>query len=226
MKRLWKMICNIFRSKTNAAADALADPERDGKLAIEDSKKQIDEFTGKIKKLKASDNMLVKEIADLEEKSKKFDRIAKKAAEKSDENAVREALKQKGPIATKLAAKKKQHADNDKLEDALMKQRDKAREKIEKAESDIDSLAARKESASLRKEMADASTTFEGSNSGLGQIDDFQKAVAKEEAEAEAAEEVAGADSLADDILAKYDGGGDEDLDDEVAKMMAKGKKK
>ena len=57
MASLWKAFKNSWREKKDAAAEAMADPIRDGKYAIEDSKKKIAEiktniakYSGQIKK--------------------------------------------------------------------------------------------------------------------------------------------------------------------------------
>jgi phage shock protein A len=222
---LFKTIGNMFRGKANELDEKLQDPERDGKIAIEDSEKQVDEFSRKIQKLKASDNMLVKQIDEQKAEVKKYKKIAEKAAKAEDREALTKAIQLKNTAAEKLKTMEIRHAENDKLEAGLMKQLEAAKAKIAEAKDDLSSLAARKESAEIRKDMAEASSTFAGQESGLGQIDNFKKKVAEQEAEAEAAEEMAGANTLADDLLAQYDNDGP-DVDDEVEKMLAKAKGK
>jgi len=222
---LMKTLGNMFRGKVNEIDEKLQDPERDGKIAIEDSEKQVDEFSKKIQSLKANDNLLVKQIAEQKAEVKKYDKISKKAAEAGDREGLTRAIQLKNTAESKLKTMEARHKENDKLEDGLMKQLQSAKDKIAEAKDDLSSLAARKESADIRKDMAEASSTFAGKESGLGQIDNFKKKVAEEEAKAEAAEEMAGADSLGDDLLAKYSDSGP-DVDDEVEKMLAAANKK
>ena len=48
MPGLFKSLSNIIRGKADDLAKKMSDPERDAKIAIQDSKKQIADFTSKI----------------------------------------------------------------------------------------------------------------------------------------------------------------------------------
>ena len=48
MGKLWKAIKNSWREKKDEAAERRADPVRDGKYAIEDSKAKMQEIQGSI----------------------------------------------------------------------------------------------------------------------------------------------------------------------------------
>ena len=56
MPKLFKALGNWVRAKDEEAAKAMSDPVRDSRFAIDDSKKQIGEFTGKIASLIAENN--------------------------------------------------------------------------------------------------------------------------------------------------------------------------
>ena len=81
------------------------------------------------------------------------------------------------------------------------------------------------EGAKIRTELAKASSEFNAGKSPLSALDDLERSVEEKESEAEAWEEMVGAEhsGSADDLAAKYDTPASA-LDDEVAKLMAANK--
>lgn len=223
MAKFWTMVSNMFREKRDAAAQSLADPIRDGKFAIEDSKKQIREYTSQVARLRAETIMQKQEMADALAEQKKYEAIAKKAGDAGHEEDVVSAVNQIQKWTARVTELKTQIAKSEKVETNLRQQLDIARTKVARAEQNHQTLAARQKGAEIRKSLAMASQQFADGQSGLAALDDLEKAVKQEEAEAEAMEEVA-APAVETDLSAKY-GSSSVDTEDMVAKYLKKPKK-
>jgi len=219
MASLFKAIGNVFRQKRDDAAKALADPVRDGKFAIEDSKKQIREYTTQVAKLKAETIKQKTNHKDALAEKSKYTNIAKKAGEAGNEEDVKMAVEQIQKWTNRSSELKTQITKNEQVEKNLRAQLDSARTKVARAEQNHLTLAARKKGAEIRMSLAKASSQFAEGQGGLSALDDLEESVRNEEAEAEAFEEMAapgGETELAD----KYGGSGGADADDMVAKFM------
>jgi phage shock protein A len=225
MASLMKSIGNFFRGKRDEAAQAMADPVRDGKFAIEDSKKQIASFQQQIAKLIAETKKLERQRDDAKAESTKYQKMAEKAAAQGNEEHVRKLLEEKKREADKFASYKDQVVKNEQLTEKLRTQLNKARGKVADAESNVARLSARKEAAEIRQDMAKAQSEFNADGNALSALDDLEKVVNQEEAEAEAWEELVGDENATEELEDLY-GGSASAVDDDVAKLMAAAAKK
>lgn len=218
-------IKNIFREKKNEINESLKDPERDGKLAIEDSYKYISDFETKIATVMATNKRLEREFSDLKGKIKTLENVAKKALEADNEDDARKALEQKAQIQKNADELKKQIDANEKQIGVTRENLNKARAKVKNAEVNHNLLVARNQGAEIRKKLAQAQTEFgNNSNNPLAALDDLEDAVNSAECEAEVYEELASETQTAENLVDKYNV--DEvDIDDELAKLKSKVKK-
>ena len=222
MASLFKAIGNMFREKRDSAAQALADPVRDGKFAIEDAKTQIREYTTQVAKLRAETIKQKANLKDATEGKKKYTNIATKAGEAGNKADVETAIGQIQKWTAREKELKEQIARNEKVETNLRAQLDAARTKVSRAEQNHQTLAARKKGAEIRMSLAKASSQFAEGQGGLSALDDLDEAVRNEEAEAEAFEEMS-APAVETDLTGKYGSGG-VDADELMAKFMKPGK--
>ena len=220
MASFWKALKNWFRGKKDKAAEAMSDPIRDGKYAIEDSEERIKMFQTKVAKFMAVQKQLDREISTREKEIEKWTNIAQKAAKAGNREDVANAVEAKQRAEGVLKEKQAQHAKNEEILKQLRAQVQSAVAKIAKAKSNHAQLVARHEGAQVRKELAQASTEF-GGDGPLAELDDLQKAVDTEEAEAEAFEEMATTAAGSSSLEEKYSTGNSSEVDDEVARMMA-----
>ena len=225
MASLFKAISNVVRGAKDDLAKSMADPVRDGKLAIADSEKQVAEFTSKIAKLVAENKRLIKQRDEAAEEAEKFTRIAQKAAQAGNEADVRSALEMKTRAAQRVETLTTEIEKSEQLTSMLRDQLGKARAKVAQAKSNMTRMSARVEGAKIRTELAKASSEFNAGKSPLSALDDLEKSVEEQESEAEAWEEMVGMEQQgsADDLASKYDTPASA-LDDEVAKLMAANK--
>ncbi len=221
MSKVLKSIGSWLRGKDSEISKKLADPVRDGKFAIEDSKKQVKDFTVKISQLIAGNKRVQREIASAEADVVKYQGFAVKAAGAGNESDCREAVRLKTEALQQVALLTKEAAKNQQLIDTLRANLNSARAKISSAERNMISLSARKEGAKVRKELSMASSKFNINDGPLSKLNDLEKAVIEEETEAEAWDELSADTDAGSSLEDKYGSGVAPAVDDEVAKLMA-----
>lgn len=225
MASLFKALSNWWRAKKDQAAEAIQDPIRDGKFAIEDSEKKIKEFQSKIVKFMAINRQLEREINNQQVEVNKWSGIAHKAAASGNMDDVTQAVEAKQQAQSVLDEKSSQHSKNAEIVHQLRKQLQIAAAKVARAKSNYSQLVARHQGAMVRKELAQAANEF-GGDGPLAELDDLQKAVDAEETEAEAFEELACATQGSENLFEKYGSNSSATVQDEVARLMAQAKQK
>lgn len=218
MASLTQSIMNWIRGKRDDAAQSIADPVRDGKFAIEDSETEISKFQVNIAKFMAENKKLEKQRDSSEEEVNKFNNIATKAAKANNTDDAREALVQKSQAQARVDALTKDIDRNQNIVNNLRKNLQNAKAKVTAAKSNHAQLKARSASAQIRTNLAKATSDFGTGGSPLAALDDLQRAVESDEAEAEAFEELAG--SASSSLEEKYSTD-DVAVDDELNKLMA-----
>ena len=223
MASITRAIGNWFRSKRDSAANALGDPARDSKFAIEDSKAKVAEFTVKLAKLAAETHRLQRERDNTATEIAKWQRIAEKAVGESQVDDARAALKNKADATKRESTLADEITRNEEVTAKMRDQLNSARAKIAQAESNRVRLVARLEGAKVRQELAKARTEFNSDASPLAALDDLQRTVDGVESEAEAWEDIAGEDKEQEDLEKKYeDAPADAQIEAELAALMQK----
>lgn len=223
MGKLGKAISNWFRDKHDQMAGIFADPARDTRIAIEDSKRLVEAFTEKVARVMAETKKLKKLLADAEVQVDKWKGIAVKAAEAGDEGDAREALVRKADAAKKVDTLTEEIAQNEEVTEKLRTQIAETKDRIQQAESDRARLIAKLEGTRIRKDAAQAGANFGDETNPLAALDDLEEAVKSSEAEAEAWEELLGEDEQGKDLESKYNTA-DEAIEAELAELMKKAK--
>ena len=223
MAGFWKSLKNMARANKDKAAEAMADPIRDGKYAIEDSKKKLGEIQSNIAKYSASikknQRQLDTELADV----KKWGKLSEQAAKAGNEDHLRKCITEKTQAQGRADNLKKMIKTDSNYLDQMKSQWQKNNAKVGAAESNHAQLAVRKQMAEARKEFAKGAQGLNSDNC-FAELDKLSDSVEADECEAEALEEMAPSDDLAD-MEAAYGASGDGAVDDEVARMMAAAKK-
>ncbi len=223
MASLFKSFSNLIRGKSQELAKTMADPVRDGKLAIQDSEKMIAEFTSKIAKLIAQSKRLQRELTEAKAEVKKYQGFAEKAASSENIDDARRSLEMKSEAQKRVDTLKSEIARSDQLIANLRSQLSKARAKVASAKRNVVNLEARHEGAKIRTELAKASSEFNAGNNPMAALDDLEKSVNEKESEAEAWEDM-NMDVKSDASLEEKYGGSNSDVDGELAALMAKTK--
>lgn len=203
---IFQALSNWFRSKNAEAAEALSDPVRDGKLAIVDSEKQIEEFASKIATMIAETKVLERQASESAVSVGKYQAVAEAALRSGNETDARDALSLKQKAEQQAQTIHAQIAANKELVQKLRDQLSNARLKVAKARSNITQLQARSSAAKIRTELAKAASEFSSKGGGLAALDDLEKSVNRQESEAEAYEELSAQTGPAgQSLLDKYD---------------------
>ena len=216
---LFQAIRNWFRSKNREVAEALSDPVREGKLAISDSEKQIEEFTSKIATLIAETKRMERQVAESASEVGKYQAVAAAALGAGNEKDARDAIALKQKAEQQWQTLQKQVAANQELVGKLREQLNNARLKVAKARSNITQLQARASAAKIRTDLAKASSEFSSSRGGLGALDNLEKSVNKQETEAEAFEELASLNAPAGQALLDKYSLGESSVEQELQQM-------
>lgn len=217
MASLWQGIKNWWRGKKDSAAEAIADPVRDAKFAIEDSEKIVGDFKGKITNLMAQNkrNALLALAARGDEQ--KWGHIAESAAKRGCREDCEEAVRLKGEAATKAQRLENETKNNEATIAKLRHTLSDTEAKIEHAKNNKDVLEARLKGAEVRKQLLATANDISGS-SPLAALDDLEKKTVETETYADAAEEMSGngQESLAEKYSSAH-----ADVQSEVDKLMA-----
>ncbi|MEK0445136.1 MAG: Phage shock protein [Verrucomicrobiota bacterium] len=216
---LFQAIRNWFRSKNREVAEALSDPVREGKLAISDSEKQIEEFTSKIATLIAETKRMERQLAESASEVGKYQAVAAAALRAGNETDARDAIALKQKAEQQWQTLQKQVAANQELVGKLREQLNNARLKVAKARSNITQLQARASAAKIRTDLAKAASEFSSSRGGLGALDNLEKSVNKQETEAEAFEELASLTAPAGQALLDKYSQGESSVEHELQQM-------
>ena len=225
MSGLFKSLSNLFRWKKKGLVKSLADPIRDGYLAIEDAEKMVVNFSGKLAEIMAGNKQLQREQKTAEGNVSKYQAIAEKAAIAAEEDDARLALEMKASAKKLIGTLEEEISRNAIVIAQLKDQLTKANARVSEAKRNMLNLEARYLGAGMRKGIAKTSSDF-GSGGPLQSLDDLDKAVNATEAEAEAWEELnhesgkASGDSLAEKYSVKST-----EVEDELALLLAKNAK-
>ena len=195
---------NWFRGVDDTTAAKLANPERDGKLSIEDAKKEVAEFTSKIAELMASTRLFQSQLDHANQDVQKYENLAVSAGKMQQAADVTQALILKAKATKMVETLTKQVAAHKELETSLRAQLDDRNEAIANAKDNLVLLSTTLHAAELRKRVANAANGIGGEHSGLAALGDLEKATDQAVAEADVAEELAGAAHPAQALEKKY----------------------
>ena len=215
-----KSLFRRMRQADHEGAQAIDVPDAEkGRQVIQDATTQINNFERQVANLMASKKQKQAQLPALEANIKKFEGIATKAGAAGNADDVREAVKQKLNFQGQLDSLKAEIEKDGVLEARLRKQLSDVRDQIARSSAKADSLKVRQESAKIRQSLA--STTMDGSGA-LSQLNEWENKVMKDEALAEAKEELAGAGSTTQNLTEKYQD--TSAIDEEMAKYMTPAK--
>mgnify|MGYP000944985356 FL=1 len=211
-----KSLFRRMRQADHEGAQAIDVPDAEkGRQVIQDATTQINNFERQVANLMASKKQKQAQLPALEANIKKFEGIATKAGAAGNADDVREAVKQKLNFQGQLDSLKAEIEKDGVLEARLRKQLSDVRDQIARSSAKADSLKVRQESAKIRQSLA--STTMDGTGA-LSQLNEWESKVMKDEALAEAKEELAGAGSTTQNLTEKYQD--TSAIDEEMAKYM------
>jgi len=211
---------NWFRSKKDSAADSMTDPVQDAKFAIEDSRKLVAGFEAKVADLMGHNKRTKLSIDESREEIKKWEKVSIAAGKANSKEDCAMAVKKKLEATRKAEQLEHDYQADEQTIAALRHQLEGAKAKIEHAESNKEVLTARLEGARISEQLQQASTALDAGGP-LAALDTLERKTVECETHAQAIEELHTNNSAA--LEEKYSTSS-QDVDDEVAKLMAQSK--
>jgi phage shock protein A len=196
-------LSNTARGLDDTIANGLADPIRDGQIAIEDARKDLHGLVQTVAELLASNKQLKGQYDSAVNNVNKFENLAKAAGAAGNADDVRAALQQKEASVAKVNALAAQVSRNEALAAKLKQQIADYNSKIQEAESNASTYIAQIKGAEIRSKIAQRAQGFDAS--GLAGVTKLADAANKLEAEASAQEELAGVIGGSDTLEKKYE---------------------
>lgn len=218
--KFWDALMRRTRQADEQAANAIdvSDPVKH-RQNIEDSKREIAEFENNLAGLCASRKQKERDLASLKAEVSKYEGFAQRAGAANDQTSLRTAVTKKVNFQQQVDALVKDIDKDSQLESTLKVRLQEARDNVAAAESKIQTLVTRENSAKIRQALAGSSTSKSGS--ALSQLNEYEKKVDQAEALAEAKEELAGQSDSDKELADKY-GGTSEAIESEMAKYLQK----
>jgi len=218
-----KQVRNWWDGATDEAAEAMKDPLRDHKLAIKAGHEKLEGFRYRIAGLMATQTGLSRKLTAKKADSEKYDGIAKSAAAAGNAEDVATAVKLKQAADDEVANLHTQIDLNEQQVTRLRATLEDGEKKVESAEAELTSLAARLEGAKIRKDLAKAESEMVGTGD-VSSLGDLRKMVESEEDTADAQAQLTGGSSKAIEQRLEETYSGKEKVDDAVAAYMAAAK--
>lgn len=223
---LFKQIGNWFKGKSMKAEKTLteANVETNSAIAIEEANANIRKYRDTIRDVLAQNKTVEKDIAAKEAEIEKFGRMANRALDGCDEVAATQCLESQTRAETELTALQKQFEQNKIVISNARTQLSKMEAQVETAERDRIRLLTQRKGAQLRKQMAEANSKLAGEDNPLAGLNVLAEQVAKEEAVADATEELVYSESgnVAASLEEKYGDRIQNTVADKLAALKAK----
>lgn len=185
MKRLFKMISNIFRSNVNKAADALADQERDAELGIQDAEKSLASRERTIAELMQSNNSIERKLRDAKTAEVKWQKYLEKSVEAGEREEAEKVFDKLQEAKQQVKEYSAQVSTNNATITIQRKESKKFKQAIERGKNQLVSLKARNTTAKLNQKLSE-SEAFDDVSNGLDLLDDLADSVAANEDKAQA----------------------------------------
>ncbi|MBC8111515.1 MAG: PspA/IM30 family protein [Verrucomicrobia bacterium] len=210
-------ISDIFSANVNDLLDKAEDPEKMIKLMVLEMQEAVTKSTsalaqamGNEKRLEMQFNKLTASSGDMQSKAV----IALKAG---NEDLAKQALTKKATIDTQLAQYKTMYEQASSVTTTMKSQVDKLKMKLDEARMKEQTLIARHKSAKAQTEFSKQIGGFD--DNSFAKFDKFEEKVIKQEAEAQAFNQLADGQTNLDDQFAQLEQ--KSQVDDELAKLKA-----
>jgi len=215
---LFSRIKNTISGALNDAVDSVSDPGQEVALMIDDLATQIQESEKDLRQAIVDRKMLERKIKELEDSEKQWQGKAEKALTLGDEELARAALKRKGDFSLQLVDAKAGLVEQSNLAEVMQRQ-------IKEAKAKHKSLNLRRGSlmAQARAAKRGVAPGTLGDGGTLSRLDDIENKINQLEALNEVSAELDGGaaeEAAMDAKLAEL--AGDDELDDELARLKAK----
>jgi phage shock protein A len=213
---LFDRVSRVVRANLNAAVSSAEDPEKILEQAIIDMQEDLVQLRQAVATAIASQKRTQQQMNQANTEAENWQRRAKLALEKGDENLAREALSRRKTNVETATALKTQLDQQSGTVDTLKRNLIALEGKISEAKTKKDMLKARA-SAAKANEQLQKTVGGLGTSSAMGAFERMEEKVLQMEARSQAAAELAGADL--ESQFAQLESGSD--VDDELAALKS-----
>lgn len=231
---IFKRIKDMITANINDLLEKFEDPEHVIDQMIKEMEETIIDVRKQTASAIASSKMTSKKISDNEKEVAKWQKNAELAIMEGDDELAKKALTRRREIEAVLESMKKQLADEEEMILKMKSDLHLVEEKVQEARRKRESLLMKKRAADAKKKMIESSekarAAFDGSASsiinGFDSFAKYEEKIERELAEAEAREEL-NTDRKKTNLEAEFDHlQKDSEVDDELAELKKKLKKK
>src|ERR1700691_3393378 len=200
----------VARGEANAGADALEDAtfETTVKQTVADMRTELNKVVNASAMAMSNYNRLDAEYQKYVRQSQEWKDRAGVALDANNEDLARKALAKKGESDQQVASMQTSVNQAQKASDTLKQQVGELKRKIDEAERTATTLVARKNAAQAQRKVAEALAGVGSADNAFAALNRFEETVSKEEATAQAFNQLASA-------------GKDDDLEKEFAALGA-----
>lgn len=213
---LFDRVSRVVRANLNAAVSSAEDPEKILDQAIIDMQEDLVQLRQAVATAIASQKRTQQQMNQANSEAENWQRRAKLALEKGDENLAREALSRRKTNVETAATLKAQLDQQSGTVDTLKRNLIALEGKISEAKTKKDMLKARASAAKANEQLQKTVGAL-GTSSAMSAFERMEEKVLQMEARSQAAAELAGADL--ESQFAQLESGSD--VDDELASLKA-----
>lgn len=213
---LFDRIGRVVRANLNDMVSKAEDPEKMLEQAITEMQEDLVKLRQGVAQAIAAQKRTEKQFTDAENEINKWDRNARLALQKGDENLARQALERKKTYTETATALKASLQQQTVQVDGLKKNLAQLESKISEAKTKKEMLKARITAAKAQEQLQNTVAGM-NSNSAMSAFERMEEKVLMQEARAQSGAELASADL--DQQFAALEAGSD--VDDELALLKA-----
>lgn len=195
---IFSRFTDVFKSNVNFALDKMEDPEKMLNSYILDMEMSIEKTTVSVAKAIANKNNLKKKIDKAEKNKKEWDKKAKQAAAKDEDELAKEALVRYNIEESNIKSLKPMYDQAAKISDDLKQRLNEFKFKLDTARNKESILIARANQAKTQKEFNQILSNIDN-GSGFSKFNKMETKIEDLESEAEAYSELADTDQSLED---------------------------
>jgi phage shock protein A len=188
--RLFRRIGDIIAANLNVLVDRFEDPEVMLRQAIREMEAMIDDATAGAARAIASERLLVRDLADHEQKARRWNARAEEAVRSGDDDLARQAITRGFEHQAMAQALQEQRSSAERSAQALRSQINAMRAKHDEARRKLASLSARSRMAEAGRALRGMTNEAARECNGFARFERMHRHLDQAESEAEALAEL------------------------------------
>ncbi|MCS7313609.1 MAG: PspA/IM30 family protein [Acidobacteria bacterium] len=217
MPGIFSRIVDIIQANINDMLDRAEDPEKMLKQMIIEMEEAVAKTTTAVAKAMANEKSLEQQYERHRRSAQEWEQKAVQALQNGREDLARQALERKQAFERSAQDLEKTLLEARQATTQLRSQLEKLKSRLEEARTRYTTLSARAQAARTRKELAQALSGVGGD--AFSKFERYEKKILQQEAEAQAAAELAGESPLEEEFARMETQSA---VDEELARLKAK----